>query len=205
MKTMRIGILVLAFSSLLISCRNQDGEEVNIVGIPIKTRGDEKGSIDFQLVIDETENEVKKIFPEGSYQGAVLFTTCANLPYGDGRLAIAYVGKRKEVLGFGKNIYQVIAEIDTTRSKLDLSSIDVTDYYPTIASYSKPTNKDFQDVLTIVHNYLNEKRIESCEVTISQLENQWDILCDPKNATEAKCDFSIDATTYEINENQLQP
>jgi hypothetical protein len=197
----KIGFISMALVLLLTSCSNQSLEETNIEGIPIRVHRDDGDLIDFGLLLDEIDENVHRIFPDGEYQGVVLFTNCANLPNGDGRLAVDYLRTKKGILGTGTRVYRIYAGIDIANGTLNISSEDVTNYYPYFGSYFRPTKEALDKVLTIARDYLNEINVEDCEVTITQLEDQWDILCDPVNASETKCDFRIDATSYEITDN----
>lgn len=73
-----------------------------------------------------------------------------------------------------------------------------TDDYPIFVNHPKPTKEEFLKVMTIAHNYIKSSKIESCQVIVTQLENRWDVMCDPASSTELKCDFRIDAKSFDV-------
>ncbi len=128
---------------LIGGCGGNMSEKMNVEKGPIRVFQSDEKVVDLSWIISQTDDEILKIFPEGVYQGVVLFTNCADMQNGTGRIAIDYLGTKKGWLGFGSRVYQVIAEIDTQNETLEISSSDVTDDYPIFVNHPKPTKEEF--------------------------------------------------------------
>lgn len=184
---------------LLISCSsNLELTKTSASGIPISISNPGEKTVDFQLILTQVNEYVRKYLPKGQYRRVVYKADCEDIPNGEGNLVVQFLQENQRFLGITPQVISAVVNVDIKSGTLSLSISDESAHYPNMDRYPEVRNEDFFRVLETTNQYLETKGIKDCNVEITQLNTSWHVLCDPKNDKERKCAFSIDPKSFEV-------
>jgi hypothetical protein len=74
---------------------------------------------------------------------------------------------------------------------MDLHYRDESDFYPLTQQETFAGDNAFKKIAALAHRHITESGLSDCDVTITQLENSWDVRCGALENFIQKCQFEI--------------
>jgi nitrogen regulatory protein PII len=84
------------------------------------------------------------------------------------------------------------ASIDTLQQQMDITYENVTDLYPRTQPMPIIANRDFRATIESAKKHIEDSAISDCNITITQVDNIWDVRCEALENHSQKCHFVID-------------
>lgn len=187
--------ILAAFFSILISVTTgcfQEFKEIELQNIPFKISDDESEGIN--VIIENSSILIKNWLADAKYAGIVYSGKCQDILNLSGQFVVLFTEVRKHENWKGQP--QVIfawVVINTSSQTANVKIFDVTDQYPNTSLMPPITDFQYRIIIeTAVEHLENLKKVD-CEVTITQLDEKWSVLCQ-----DYECYFQIDANSLEI-------
>lgn len=114
---------------------------------------------------------------------------CQNLPHLRGKLVLIFEQVHPAL--FKQQVISGEASIDTVIQTMNLGFKDETDFYPLVRRGAFVGDSSFKKIAALAQRHITELGLSDCDVTITQLENSWDVRCGPLENFIQECRFEI--------------
>jgi len=186
-KRIRVFLFVLI---LLLSACSKSPNPSDQFGIRISPPQSGGQEINYDSLYRVSQNEIEKTLPGAIFIGAVFSSSCEDLPRLRGTLVLTFAQVRQALLG--EQIYWGIATLDTSERRMNLEYIDASNSYPRTKAMPSVNHEQIQRIVEIAETHIKELHIPNCDVTITQLDEKWDIRCGKLTDATQKCHFEIE-------------
>ena len=182
---------------LLIGC-SSGFKEVYLKDIPIILSPPNSAVIRINTAIENVTPHIQEILPNAKLSSVVFFGECSNLQQVQGRITLAFVGTKFSIPQ--ERIISIIASINIKEENMLINARDMTDYYWSTESlkFDNDTSLNLEEIATIAYKEITSASTSDCDVTLTRLDNSWDVLCVYADDVKRKCRFEIDARSGEI-------
>lgn len=196
MKTRQLYTIIL-LTLLITGCTSAKKSSVQkdvSVNVPL----DSTGHVDLEKLFVNTKEIVQANLPKAEYGSTSLKVPCDDTSLSQGMITFLFKERRKIWLGLKEQVLFSYVFIDVQNGSLDFSIIDQTDHYPSLSRYAAISNADFYDVLGEIHNHLERNGFESCSLSVSQMDDYWDVSVLSNDNTEYLDIFGIKADNKQV-------
>lgn len=179
-----VGLLCL----LVTACASRF-EETRVADIPVKILRTDIQEIDLDMALEAAKGKAREVLPEAYFQRLVFSGKCRDLPRFQGTLVLVF--EQVSSTPFKRQVIIGIASIDTVRQTMNLHFWDESDYELHIPQRTFVGTREFTKIASLAHSYITELGLDDCDVTLTQMDNSWDVRCGPLGNFVQKCRFEI--------------
>jgi len=180
--------LCLWLSLLLFACTSRF-QDVEMTNVPVNVFEPGTQEVDVDTVLETVAQRIHETLPEACFQGMVFSGRCQDLPRLQGKLVLVFVQVQ---VGIPKRqIVRATASVDTVQQTMDLHYEDVSDFHPSTKRRTLNGDRLIKEIAAIAHWHITELGLSDCDVTLTQLDDSWDVRCGPLNNFVQKCRFEI--------------
>lgn len=178
----------LCLLSLLSACTSKfpDTKET---GIPITVAKPGTQDIDVDVVFENAVQIVQSTLPGAYFRGMVFSGRCQDLPRLQGRLILVF--ERVQIAIPRRQVVLATASVDTVAQTMDLYYEDYSDVPVKTRQQTLLNHRLIKEIAAIAHRHINELGLSDCDVTLTQLDESWDVRCGALNNLTRKCHFEI--------------
>lgn len=187
-------IIILLFLTGCNSIVTPSVEKEVSINIPFDSN--ERVNLDKLLV--ESKSIVHTRLPKAEYGAISLKVPCDDLSLSKAKISFLFKDRQKIWLGLKEQISFIFLVFDIENENFDLSITDQTDHYPSLLKYEEVSSQDFYDVLSAIHNQLERNGFKNCSLTVSQMEDFWDITVFSNETSEYLDIFGIQSDDKQV-------
>lgn len=183
--------LILCFGlclSLLTACAPKF-PQVKVTDVPVNILNPSTQEVDLDIALEMGTRKIREVLPDAHFRGMVFSGKCQALPRLQGKLVLIFYQVRPAL--FKHQVVSGDASIDTVRQIMNLDFTDETEFYPLIRRELFIGDRSFKKIATLAHRHITELGLADCDVTITQLENAWDVRCGALGNFIQECRFEI--------------
>ena len=180
--------LCLWLSLLLFACTSRF-QEVKVTNVPVTVFKPGTQNVDVSVVLEDVTQRVHEMLPGAYFQGMVFSGKCQDLSRLHGKLVLVFVQVQAAIPK--RQVVRASASVDTVRQTMDLHYEDVSDFYPSTKRRTLNGDRSIKEIAAIAHRHITELGLSDCDVTLTQLDDSWDVRCGPLNNFVQKCRFEI--------------
>lgn len=174
---------------MILGACSPNPHTANQSGLEIVTTRPGSDQVDFDYILGIVEGEITKTLPGASFLGIVFSSPCRDLSKLRGTLVVTYVHTRwvpiKEEIFWGSS------SVDTVRGEMELKYFDVSGTYPRTKSMPRVNHQQFQEMANLASAYIQKLNLPDCYVTITQMDEAWDVRCGKLADATQNCHFEV--------------
>lgn len=180
--------LGLCLLLVLTSCTSRF-QDTKVTNMPVAVSKPGTQEVDLDVLYSAVTQKVHETLPEAYFQGLVFSARCQDLPRLQGKLVLIFAQVRAAILG--QQVVRATASVDTAHQTTDISYRDVSDSYPSTSRQVFGGDRAIKAIVAIAHQHITRLPLSACDVTITQLDNSWDVRCGRLDDFAQKCRFKI--------------
>lgn len=155
------------------------------------------GVVNIDSLLADIETEVQEVLPGAYLRGFVFAGQGKDLATLDGRIIFAFVQVCSGILG--ERIVVADGTVDTEQRTLTISTVDLTNYYPSTSPLVLRKGLSLTEIAAIAYTQLEDMGFGHHEITLTRLpDNEWVVVCGEFGTLEQECRFKIDSVTGEV-------
>lgn len=180
--------LCLWLSLVLAACTSRF-QEIKVTNVPVTVFKPGTQDVDVSVVLESVTQRVRETLPGAYFQGVVFSGRCPDLPRLQGKLILTFV--QVQVAIPRQQVVLATASIDTVQQTMDLHYENVSSFYPSTKRRTLSGDHSIKEIAAIAHRHITELGLSDCDVTLTQLDDSWDVRCGPLGSFIQKCRFEI--------------
>jgi hypothetical protein len=162
---------------------------VKVTDVPVSILNPSTQEVDLDIAFTIAIQKTQEMLPEAYFGGMVFSGRCQALPRLQGTLVLVFARVRSAL--FKQQIVSGVTSIDTVRQMMSLYYTDRSDYEWYDPPTTFPGNRSFREIATLAHRHITELGLSDCDITITQMDNSWDVRCGPLENFIQECRFEI--------------
>lgn len=178
----------LCLSVLLTACVPKF-QESKVTNIPVDISNPSTPDVNLDIALEVTQKKIKAVLPDAYFGGMVFSGKCQGLPRLQGKLVLIFAQVRPAF--FKQQVVSGVATIDTVKQMMDLNYTDHSDYEWYDSPKTFVGDASFKEIIALTYPHITELGLSECDVTMTQLENSWDVRCGPLENFVQQCRFEI--------------
>jgi len=177
---------------LLLSACTSSFQDVKVTDVPITVfePGTQEEEVDVGVVFEAVTQRIHETLPEAYFQGMVFSGRCQDLPRLHGKLVLVFAHVQAGVPR--QQVVKVTASVDTVRQTMDLYYEDVSIFYPSTKRQMFSGDYSIKEIAAVAHRRITELGLCDGDVTLTQLNDSWDVRCGSLSDFMQKCWFEIE-------------
>lgn len=175
---------------LLLSACTYNFQDVKMTDVPIDVLRPGIQEVDVDAVFETVTQRVHETLPKAYFQGMVFSGRCQNLPRLQGKLVFVFAQVRMGIPG--RQVVRATASVDTVRQTMDLYYEDVSNFYPSTKRRTFSGDQSIKEIAATAHQHITELGLCDGDVTLTQLNDSWDVRCGSLSDFIQKCRFEIE-------------
>ncbi|MGC8880553.1 MAG: hypothetical protein ACP5R2_15170 [Anaerolineae bacterium] len=179
--------LLLLLSACTYSFQFQD---VKVTDVPIDVLKPGTQEVNVDVVFETVTQRVHETLPKAYFQGMVFSGRCQDLPHLQGKLVLVFRQVRMAIPR--QQVVRATASVDTLRQTMDLYYEDVSNFYPSTKHRTFSGDHSIKEIAAIAHQHITELGLCDGDVTLTQLNDSWDVRCGSLSDFIQKCRFEIE-------------
>lgn len=189
-----IGV-VLILASLVTACGRGKGESAE-ASIEVSRPG--SAEIDFDLMVENAQDEVHRLLPDSYLRYVSLAAECADLELLRGEVTLEFVQVRGTI--FGEQVMIARAKVDTEQQQIHIQTRDETEFYPA-TELLVLDGLPMGDIVERLQTYLSAQGRCDDVVVLARTNTggTWGVRCGPPDQVFIEC-LKIDPATGEIRQ-----
>ncbi len=164
-------------------------QDFKISNMSINVLAPSTGKVDLDTALAAATERIHETLPQAYFSGMVFSSPCPSLSSLRGKLVLIFQEQRSAL--FQTRTLEGVATIDTVKSSMDLSFQDQSNYYPRVLQRTFVGGDSFRKLAGIAYSHIRDLGFEDCDVTLTQMDDSWDVRCGPLDNFVQKCRFTI--------------
>lgn len=145
--------------------------------------------VDLDTILEAAAQRIHEILPGAHFQSLVFSGRCQDLPHLRGKLVLIFVQVQAAIPR--QRVVRATATVDTVRQTMSLHYVDESDHYPSTQRQTFGGDCSVKEIAAIAYRHITELGLPDCDVTLTQLDDSWDVRCGPLSNFTEKCWFAI--------------
>ncbi len=178
----------LCLSLLVTGCAPQF-QEVRVADVSVNVSSPGTQDINLDIALKVAGERIRGVLPAAYFRGMVFSGKWQDLPRLRGRLGLTFEQVRPGL--FKHQVVRSEALIDTVRQTMNLYFTDDTEFYPNVRQATFVGHNSFKEIAALAYKRITELGLEDGDVTLTQMDNSWDVRCGALENFVQRCQFDI--------------
>jgi hypothetical protein len=174
--------------SLLTACAPKF-QESTVTNIPVSILNPSTSEVDLDIALEVARKKIREVLPDAYFGGIIFSGKCQALPRLQGKLVLIFARVRPAL--FKQQVVSGVVSIDTVKQMMDLDYTDHSDY----EWYDSPKifvgDRSFKEIAALAHTHITKLGLYDCDVTLTQMDDSWDVRCGPLENFIQECRFEV--------------
>lgn len=165
-------------------------QDVKVTDVPINVLNPGTQEVNVDVVFATVTQRVHETLPKAYFQGMVFSGRCQDLPRLQGKLILVFTQVRTAIPR--QQVVRATASVDTLRQAMDLYYEDVSNFYPSTKRRTFSGDRPIKEIAAIAYQHITELGLCDGDVTLTQLNDSWEVRCGSLSDFVQKCRFEIE-------------
>ena len=165
-------------------------QDIKVTDVPINVLKPGTQEVNLDVVFTTVTQKVHETLPKAYFQGMVFSGKCQDLPRLQGKLVLVFTQVRTAIPK--QQVVRATASVDTLRKTMNLYYEDVSNFYPSTKHRTFNGDRSIKELAAIAYRYITELGLCDGDVTLTQLNDSWDVRCGSLSDFVQKCRFEIE-------------
>jgi len=165
-------------------------QDIKVTDVPINVLKPGTQEVNLDVVFTTVTQKVHETLPKAYFQGMVFSGRCQALSKLQGKLVLIFAQVQVGIPR--RQVVRATATVDTFQQIMDLHYVDESDFYPSTQRQTFHGDRFIKEIAAVAYQHIAELGLCDGDVTLTQLNDSWDVRCGSLSDFVQKCRFEIE-------------